>query len=75
MTQEEGGVFAARRDAVRTPAAEMLEQTGEAGTADCSLGRVVGGAVVVLGGTPGCWIQEAAEGGTRVCGDGRVKEG
>lgn len=30
---------------------------------------------MVLGALPGCWKQEAAEGGTRVCGDGRVKEG
>lgn len=31
--------------------------------------------MVVLGGIPGCWKQQAAEGGTRVRGDGRVKEG
>lgn len=79
MTQELGEVSAARRDAARTTAAEMLEQTGGAGAAGCQLGRAreaaVVAAVVALGGTPGCWKEDVAEGGIQVCGDGRVEEG
>lgn len=72
MTQEEGGVFAARQDAVRTLVAEMLGQTGQVGAADCSLGRERRAAVVVMEGNLGCLKEAAAQGCFQVCGDSRV---
>lgn len=54
----------------------MLEQTGPADAADCSLGRARGAAVVVVvEGNPGGSEEAAAQGCIQVCGDGRVEVG